>query len=115
MSTWMYLTCDSHTPPILSDDVGQHLYDLPAIVMAVRHRAEVVQLWTPRVAGGRGEPGRVEQLIHRKMLDAGEFVRPWVLQFPRNAAQFLVSHQQCEIGIRDQYGKRYNPLTGEVI
>jgi hypothetical protein len=115
VSTWLYLTCDSHTPPILSDDVGQHLYDLPAIATAIKHREEVVQLRTPKFMGGRGKPGEVEVFIHRKMREAGEFERPWAFQFPSNAANFLVSHQGCEIGIQDEYDRRYNPLTGEVI
>lgn len=114
MSTWIYLTCDSHTPPILSDDVGQHLYDLPAITMAVRHRAEVVQL----SMSTKNDPGvdhAVEALIGQKMRDAGDFERRWSLHFPKNAAHFLECHQECEIGIQDEYDRRYNPLTGEVI
>ena len=114
MSTWLYLTCDSHTPPILSEDVGQHLYDLPAITMAVRHRDRIVQLWIE--VKDHPNPGlEVEKWIHRAMRDAGEFVRPWVFQFPKNAAYFLACHQECEIGIQDQYDKRYAPLTGEEI
>lgn len=32
MSTYLYLVCESHTPPIVADDEsGQHLYDLPQI------------------------------------------------------------------------------------
>ena len=116
MSTWLYLTCDSHTPAILSDDVGQHLYDLPAITMAVRHREEIVQLWMETKDYVTQNPGReVEKWIHRKMRDVGEFERPWVFPFPKNAAYFLACHQQCEIGIQDQYDKRYAPLTGEEI
>ena len=44
MSTWIYLECADHDPPISADgESGQHLYDLPDIREDIRRRAE----WTP--------------------------------------------------------------------
>ena len=32
MSTYLYLVCDAHPDPVTSEEeVGQHLYDLPAV------------------------------------------------------------------------------------
>lgn len=88
MSTWMYLQCEDHDPPIRArEESGQHWYDLPRI------RAEVAN---------RGD------LLAR--MDAGDFNPPAVwtgsnlnVYFPRNSAMFLRDHPNCRITIWTEY------------
>ena len=88
MSTYVYLECRDHNPPLTSDgEVGQHLCDLPRI------RAEIA-----------GRAHFVAQAEHYP--DYG-------CHFVNNAARFLTQHPHCRIGIRDEYNREH-PLTGEV-
>lgn len=42
MSTWLYLRCESHNPPLESDgESGQHLYDLPQIWADLDNRDQI--------------------------------------------------------------------------
>ena len=89
MSTWLYLVCQDHNPPIVADDEsGQHLYDLPQIRADVADRASVVeQYW------------------------AGEFDRTDghdLDYFRRHTGRFLSAHRECAIGIRDEYGRDHS-------
>ena len=87
MSTWIYLECADHDPPISADgESGQHLYDLPDIREDIRRRAE----WTPERVDECGD-------AH------------W---FRRNSRRFLAQHPRCRIVIRDEYGREH-PIEGE--
>lgn len=83
MSTYLYLECLDHDPPLQSpDEVGQHLYDLPRI-------REILANLDANVAASR--------------LDStGEDY------FTRNAMQFLRIHSRCNLGIRDEYGVEHS-------
>ncbi len=82
MSTWIYLECADHDPPISADgESGQHLYDLPDIREDIRRRAE----WTPERVDECGD-------AH------------W---FRRNSRRFLAQHPHCRIVIRDEYGNEH--------
>lgn len=88
MSTWIYLECHSHDPPICSaDEVGQHLYDLPRIRREVRNRKEV------------------------KVLDRWE-VSGYDSYFTPHVIRFLQSHTDCDIRIVDEYDREH-PLEPE--
>lgn len=88
MSTYLYLQCDSHDPPLVSDgEVGQHLYDLPAIRTHIGNR----RLYA-------------DMARHDVMLDAhGD-------HFAGTAFRFLTAHPKCAITIIDEYG-RPHPIT----
>ena len=90
MSTWLYLQCDSHTPPLSSDgEVGQHLYDLPDIRRHIRNR----RLYA-------------DMASHDVMLDSrGD-------HFANNAFRFLTAHPACTVSICDEYG-RTHPIEPE--
>lgn len=88
MSTWLYLECRSHTPPICSEDeVGQHLYDLPRIRREIknRHDIEVFDRW--EVSG-------------------------YESFFTAHAVHFLRSHLECQVHIVDEYDREH-PLDPE--
>ena len=80
MSTYLYLRCDAHDPPLLSEgEVGQHLYDLPSIRRYIAMR------------GGIGP-------------DVFKHHLPY---FARNAFAFLRQHKTCPVAIEDEYGKEH--------
>jgi hypothetical protein len=88
MSTYIYLQCLDHTPPLkASDESGQHLYDLPQIRADIANRERIVAAykddWQP---GG---------------------------YFRGHTAWFLVQHPTCRLGIIDEYGGTH-PLVEEV-
>lgn len=82
MSTYVYLVCFDHEPPITADDEsGQHLYDLPQI------RAD---------------------LADRERIVANVNDDTWPDDyFRRHTARFLSAHPHCRIGIRDEYGREH--------
>ena len=87
MSTYMYLKCIDHDPPILADyESGQHYYDLPRI------RAEV--------ADRHGLVARLQSgcLPYKGSEHYGNY-------FPRNSALFLRYHPSCRIRIETEYGE----------
>lgn len=85
MSTYVYLVCLDHNPPLVSEgESGQHLYDLPTIRADIADRDAIVKLWK------RDDYG----------LDMGHFFR-------NNTARFLAAHPHCRIGIRDEYGDEH--------
>lgn len=87
MSTYFYLECLDHDPPLRAEaESGQHLYDLPQIRADVRNRDALILAW---------EVGW--QHDHH---------------FRRNTVTFLAAHPKCRIGIRDEYGDEH-PTTGE--
>lgn len=82
MSTYIYLECLDHEPPLKAEgESGQHLYDLPQIRADLANRRAVVAAW---------EDG-------------------WTTHdhFRRNTACFLTRHPACRIGIRDEYGDEH--------
>ena len=84
MSTYIYLRCESHDPPIVADgESGQHTYDLPRLREDIANRHAIA-------AGLRAglEP---ESGIH----------------FYANTAYFLRDHEHCQLGIFDEYGGVY--------
>lgn len=91
MSTYMYLECQDHTPPLTSDgEVGQHHYDLPRICDEISKR----DLFAANAKADLG-------------IDYGGY-------FTNNAARFLAQHPNCRIGIRDEYGIEYPTTETEV-
>lgn len=89
MSTWLYLECLDHDPPLQADgESGQHLTDLPEIRSDVAKR-EVWVAW-----------------------DAEDDVWNSLHHFRRNTITFLRKHPRCSLGVRDEYG-RAHPLVVE--
>lgn len=90
MSTWIYLTCEDHDPPLIAgDESGQHLYDLPNIRKDIADRAALIAAW-------EAEDGSFADLEY----------------FTQRSAWFLRHHPKCRIGIIDEYGVRY-PVEDE--
>ena len=87
MSTWIYLECLDHNPPLQAEDEsGQHLYNLTQIRADLTDRDRIVantndDIWPENY-------------------------------FRRHTARFLTNHPKCRIGIRDEYGKEY-PTTDD--
>lgn len=83
MSTYLYLECLDHDPPLRAEEEsGQHLYDLPQIRRDVADRGTVL---------------------------ADETGETWPRDyFRRHTARFLAAHPRCHIGIRDEYGSPYD-------
>lgn len=85
MSTYLYLKCLDHDPPLLSyDEVGQHLYDLPRIRKDIADRELFI---------AHANSDRCVKYEY----------------FTGNAARFLVDHPRCRIGIQDEY-RRDHPI-----
>lgn len=82
MSTTLYLECHSHTPPIASEEVGQHLYDLPRIRELLADRKAV------------------SEAVRLDLVDGGS-------PFDRNTARFISSHPNCDLHIADEYGREH--------
>lgn len=84
MSTWVYLVCLDHDPPLQSEgESGQHLTDLPEIRSDIALREKYVALSSDDVYGEWWDS------LHH---------------FRRNSVRFLREHPRCHIGIRDEYG-----------
>ena len=78
MSTYMYLECTCHNPPLqASEESGQHYRDLRDIFDDIDNRDEVVSA------------------VKRDMLPA-DTVR-------RNTALFLADHPRCDIQVISEY------------
>lgn len=89
MSTWLYLRCTTHTPPLVNDgESGQHLSDLPTIWNQLRDRATVIAEW----AAHRENPEKM-------MSDP-----PFEHHYARNTAAFLTQHPDCDVDVVDEYG-----------
>lgn len=82
MSTYLYLTCLDHDPPLLAnEESGQHLYDLPQIRDDIARR----ELWVKQSDSG--------------YIDLG--------YFRNHTIDFLCAHRSCRIGITDEYGDKH--------
>lgn len=92
MSTWVYLECLDHDPPLRSDgESGQHLTDLPQIRSDIANRDLIVA-----AVKADFEIGELEH------------------HFRRNTVRFLVQHPSCRVGIRDEYGSEHATVEDEV-
>ena len=93
MSTYLYLQCLDHNPPLRSEgEVGQHLYDLPSVRGLVKQRDHLAQVFMEMVWPGGTTAG---------------------LQWRYNAARFFADHRHCNIGIVDEYGEMYPIQSAE--
>ena len=82
MSTWIYLRCTCHNPPLIApDESGQHLYDLPQIREDIANREWLAE--------------NFDDVVN----DLG--------YFRLNSARFLKDHPRCVIDIVDEYGKTH--------
>lgn len=82
MSTYLYLQCIDHDPPISSNgEVGQHLSDLPAVIKLIANR---------------------EALLKAHELECDPADR-WAL----TAVYFFAQHPKCHIRIVDEYDKQH--------
>ena len=96
MSTYIYLTCLDHDPPLQAEDEsGQHLYDLPRIRQELRNRAAWAAAYEQNRLRRYSETGAVDDY------------------FTANSARFLAQHKTCRIGIRDEYGAVHAVLAGD--
>lgn len=85
MSTFIYLKCLDHDPPLFApDESGQHLYDLPQIRADIANREAVVAAYEADEYGVN---------------------TPYFLA---HTAQFLTRHTKCRIGIEDEYGREHS-------
>lgn len=84
MSTYLYLRCESHNPPIENDgESGQHLYDLPQIWSDIDNCDRITAAWR-------------DDFIPND-------------NFRYNTAKFLATHPHCQIGVVDEYGDSHYP------
>lgn len=89
MSTYLYLECLDHDPPLRADgESGQHLHDLPDIRYDITHRKVMAELWSSYAVNPSNH-------------------------FRANSAKFLADHATCRVGIRDEYGDTYPLVEGE--
>lgn len=88
MSTYLYMQCLDHDPPLVAEgESGQHLYDLPDIRADIANRDALVAA-----------------VREHDMQPNG--------YFRSNTLKFLAAHPTCRIGIVDEYDKTH-PLTGK--
>jgi hypothetical protein len=94
MSTYLYLQCLDHDPPLVSDgEVGQHLYNLPQIQNDIVNRKVFVMA------------AKMADDNYRPLPDYGH-------HFRNNASRFLCQHAKCNIGIIDEYGHKHPTVEG---
>ena len=85
MSTYIYLRCESHDPPVVAEgESGQHTYDLPRLREDIANRHIIAAALR---IGMEPESG---------------------LHFWSNTAYFLRDHEHCQLGIVDEYGGTYD-------
>lgn len=91
MSTDGYLVCLTHEPNVRSEEVGNFSYDtsLKQVRDLIRDRVKIVEAYS--YIGNRFD------IYMGDLIDGRE----------RAALSFLIEHPKCELGIVDEYGKRY--------
>lgn len=90
MSTWLYLRCLDHDPPLVAEaESGQHLSDLDDIRADLANREQVVAAWTEHMSNP-----------YTAYTDP-----PFDHHFRRSTAWFLAAHPTCRVDIRDEYGQ----------
>lgn len=83
MSTYLHLTCESHSPPLVSEDAsGTTLRDLPRIRAEIADRAQIARIETDDL--------------------------PCSDHFTQTSARFLSQHPHCTIGIVDEYDRKHS-------
>lgn len=88
MSTYWYLECLDHDPPLTSEDeVEQHTEGLEAIDALVARRQEITE--------EEAQPTGI--------------IRPASDYFASNAARFLRQHPKCSLRYVSEYG-HYRPI-----
>ena len=93
MSTYIYLVCLDHDPPLLAEEEsGQHRYDLPRIREEINNREEIVRAYE----GGHSLNPRYASDWDDESTN---------VYFRVRSARFLARHQSCRIGIQDEYGQ----------
>jgi hypothetical protein len=86
VSTYIYLQCLDHDPPLRAEDEsGQHLYDLDEIRRDIADRETMIRYYRTGTS---------------------------FAYFQQHTARFLAQHEKCRIGIADEYGVEY-PLEEE--
>ena len=82
MSTYIYLECLDHDPPLRADEEsGQHLYDLPQLR---------------------------EDIANREAIVAAIDLDIWPDDYFRvRTARFLTAHRKCRLRIIDEYGDEH--------
>ena len=89
MSTYLYLQCLDHDPPLRSEgEVGQHMTDLPFVRVCIKERNDLAKQFMGTVWP---VPTTIEG------------------QWQRTAAAFLADHRWCNIGIVDEY-RQIHPI-----
>lgn len=82
MSTYVYLRCEDHDPPLKADEEsGQHLYDLPQIRADIANRDALAA-------------------AHDDGMEIDDYFR-------RHTLRFLTAHRKCRLGIVDEYGREH--------
>lgn len=82
MSTYLYLECLDHDPPLRAEaESGQHLYDLPQIRRDIANRDKITELYM-----------------------AGDFDASF---FRNSTARFLAQHRDCRMRILDEFGDEH--------
>ena len=85
MSTYIYLVCEDHNPPIRAEcESGQHLHDLPQLRADIANRDALVA-------------------AHHDDMTTDDYFR-------RNTIRLLVTHPHCRLSIVDEFGVNH-PLT----
>lgn len=92
MSTYLYLQCNSHNPPLQSPhEVGQHLRDLPRIREEINWRQILYRAHQNGYLGYESDYGS---------------------QFTNTLRTFLIQHPHCSLRIVDEYGDTH-PLDSK--
>jgi hypothetical protein len=89
MSTYLYLECHSHAPPLRApDESGQHLYDLPHLRATLRMGSEKIKDY-------------LLQYRYESYADGWDVFHGYYFG---NTARFLKEHPGCDIKIIDELG-----------
>ena len=104
MSTYIYLQCLDHDPPLRAqDESGQHYYDLPRIRADVANRVELI---------GEYDSGELWRR-NRELGEMYDWRDPfWFTPgahdpyFQLQSVPFLADHLGCNLGIVTEYGKQ---------
>lgn len=126
MSTYFYLECFDHPTPLRNPrESGQHHYNVPAIVDLIARRAEIAERFAHdghTLDGDESLAWLAEKMYAYGFTDPRRegdthfsFNPTDVSYFAAQSAAFLVTHRDCNLGLVDEYGRYYNPLTGEAL
>lgn len=89
MSTYLYLTCFSHDPPLsATEESGQHLRDLPRIRGEINEDREKLY--------GEGQLSITWDKLLGRGIDS---------YFRRHSVIFLSQHMKCDVRIITEYGE----------